>query len=411
MSSPVEASTPAPASRPRLVCFINGIYTNHITGGDIYFAYIVRTVVAAGYPVHFFGGHAFQQFLQREKLPPNLTLTDRRVGDLGNVSTLGGQLRLLIDYFKRAFGTLRRLREVQPHDLAYGATDAWFDTLPLILCRARAKVFHLGMTAPTLKEIIFRTRADVTPTRLASLYYWMSQHFSLRFFRFCKNGFVTYAHPEIGEYARRFGYRESQLAYVPNAVDVTSADRVPAQPKQFDVAWTGRVHPQKGIDDLLATLARMRERIPDFRAVIIGKAKDALEQPVRDLGLAANVTFSGLVSEEEKFRLLKASRVFAMPSRYESWGIVVGEALAASIPVVAYDLQCYRPVFGDFVRYVKPFDAEAFKGAVEDEVRRQRAGQNYLTGMKLAEMQNSLRWETSQGFYRELLAKMERCSG
>jgi glycosyltransferase involved in cell wall biosynthesis len=118
------------------------------------------------------------------------------------------------------------------------------------------------------------------------------------------------------------------------------------------------------------------------------------------------VTFSGMVSEEEKFRLLKASRVFAMPSRYESWGIVVNEALAAGIPVVAYDLSCYRPVFGEFVRYVKSFDTTAWLHAVETEIREQRAGRNYLAGRDLEALKRTLSWKTSQeAFVRMLDAK------
>jgi glycosyltransferase involved in cell wall biosynthesis len=206
-------------------------------------------------------------------------------------------------------------------------------------------------------------------------------------------------------YLLRFGYRESQLTYVANGMDVAAADRTPERPKQYDLAWTGRVHPQKGIDDLLDVLAWLKERVPDFRAVIIGKSKEALEPIARERGLGTNVTFSGLVSEEEKYRLLKASRVFLMPSRYESWGIVVGEALAAGVPVVAYDLQCYRPVFGDFVRYVNCFDADALKRAAEDEVLKQRAGTNYLAAMDLPALKRSLDWTSAQRSFREVLAK------
>jgi glycosyltransferase involved in cell wall biosynthesis len=189
---------------------------------------------------------------------------------------------------------------------------------------------------------------------------------------------------------------------------VSAAQSVPDQPKQFDVAWTGRVHPQKGIEDLLVTLKWLKDQLPDFRAVIIGKSKDALEKPVRELGLAANVTFSGLVLEEEKFRLLKASRVFVMPSHYESWGLVVGEAVAAGIAVVAYRLQCYPPLFGDFIRYVNPFDVDEFKRLAEKELRNQRAGQSYLACMDRQRLIGSLGWETSQRAFCKLLFNLEK---
>jgi glycosyltransferase involved in cell wall biosynthesis len=390
-------------ARPRLVCFVNGIFGEGFGGGDVYLYHTARAALDAGYPIHFFGGHAFKRYLERMDLPLNLTLTDARPGNLGDVTALAGQFRLLWDFGRRLRGTLRRLDEVKPDDIAYATSDYWFETIPLVRCRARTKILYLGMIAPTFRQILLKSRPDVTTVRLPSLYYWMSQQLSLRWFRGVRDGTVTYSHPEIREYLLRWGYSESRLVYVPNGSDVAAADRVPAQPKQFDLVWAGRVHPQKGIDDLLTTLAWLKRQLPDFRATIIGRSKEALEPRTRQMGLADNVTFSGLVSEEAKFRLLKSARVFAMPSRYESWGIVVGEALVSGTPVVAYKLACYPPVFGDFVRYVQPFDREAFQRAVEDEIRNQRAGRNYLAAMDLAGLKRRLSWETAQGNFRKLL--------
>jgi len=389
-----------------LVCFVNGIFGDGIGGGDIYFYHMARAALDAGHPIWFFGGHAFKRYLEKQNLPQNLTLTDNGPVELGNVSKFSGQIRLLGDFRRRLRGALSRLENVKHDDIAYAMSDYWFDTIPLTRCSARVKILYLGMMAPTFSEIVFKQRADVTISRLPSLYYWLSQQSSLRRFLHVDGGFVTYSHPEMRDYLLRFGYDESRLTYVPNGSDVAAADRVPPQSKQFDLAWTGRVHPQKGVDDLLATMAWLKQRLPDFRAVIIGKSKDALEPKVRSMGLAENVVFSGLVSEEEKFRLLKSSRVFAMPSRYESWGIVIGESLVSGVPVVAYKLGCYPSVFGDAVRYVRPFDLEEFKQAVEDEIRRQRAGQNYLASMDLAGLKQQLSWETGRKNFSDLLARV-----
>jgi glycosyltransferase involved in cell wall biosynthesis len=405
---PLDSAAAAP--KLRVVFFVNGVYTTHIAGSDIYLTHMARAAADANYPVHFFGGHALRWFLERQGLTLNQTLTDRKIANLGDASSIGGQIRLLADNIRRFFGTLRRLKEVGRESVAVAISDFWWDTLPLVFCGARGKILYLGMTAPTFRQVLFKGRADVPTSRFGSLHFWFSQQLSLRCFRFCRGGFVIYGHPEIRDYLLRFGYRAEQLVHVGNGIDVTAADRVPDQPKQFDVAWTGRVHPQKGIADLLATLKWLGDKLPDFRAVIIGKSKDALEKPVRDLGLAANVTFSGLVSEEEKFRLLKASRVFMMPSHYESWGLVVGEAVAARIAVVAYKLQCYPSLFGNFVQYAKPFEVDEFKRAVENEVRNQRAGRSYLTGMDPTELLQSLSWQTSQRAFCKLLSEIQKSS-
>jgi len=403
-------ATPAPSSaarRPRLVCFVNGIFGEGIGGGDVYIYQMVRAAIDAGYPLHFFGGHALKRFLEKQNLPLSLTLTDSRAARLGDVNQLGGQFRLLRDFGGRLRSTLKQLDDVKPDDLAYTASDYWFDTIPLIRCRARTKILYLGMTAPTLGQVLLKSRADVTSIRLPSLYYWMSQQLSLRWFRRVPDGIVTYSHPAIRDYLKQFGYADSHLWYVPNGSDAAAADRVPEQPKQFDVAWVGRVHPQKGIDDLLETLAWLKQRLSDFRAVIIGKSQDALAPRIRQMDLTDNVVFSGLVSEPEKFRLLKSSRLFVMPSYYESWGIVVGEALVSGVPVVAYRLECYPPVFGDAVRYVTPFDRDQFKRTVEEEVRNQRAGKNYLAARDRTELIRRLSWTTAQKNFCEVLAQAQ----
>jgi glycosyltransferase involved in cell wall biosynthesis len=404
-SSPIN--TAATTGHPRLVCFGNGIFGEGVGGGDVYFYYMARAAEEAGYPIHFFGGHAFRNYLEKQNLPLNLTLTDSGPGNLGDVNTLSGQFRLLRDFGRRLRATLPQLNEVKPDDIAYTISDYWFDTIPLMRCRARAKIMYLGMTAPTFGQILFRRRADVTSLRLPSLYYWMSQQLSLRWFRRYQNGIITYSHPQIREYALKFGYQESDLWYVPNGSDVAIADGVPEQPKIFDLAWTGRVHPQKGIDDLLATLVWLKQRLPDFRAVIIGKSRDKLEPVIRAASLGENVFFSGLVSETEKFRLLKSSRVFVIPSHYESWGIVVGEALVSGVPVVGYRLACYPPVFGDFVRYVPPFDQEQLQRMVEEEIRNQRAGRNYLARMDLADLKQRLSWRTAQQNFCKVLGHIQ----
>lgn len=391
-------------SRHRLVAFVNGIFADGIGGGDVYFNHIARAALEAGWPMHFFGGHALKRYLEKQGLPLNLTLTDSSPGKLGNVTKLTGQFRLLWDFGRRLRGSMAQLNEVKSEDVAYAMSDYWFDTIPLIRCRARTKIMYLGMIAPTFSQVLFRSRADVTPIRLPSLYYWLSQQISLRWFRRVPDGVVTYSHPEMRDYLLGFNYKASQLFYVPNGSDVAVAECVPEQPKQFDLVWTGRVHPQKGIDDLLATLDWLKQKLPDFRAVIIGKSKETLEPIIQQRGLSENIFFSGLVSEEEKFRLLKCSRVFAMPSRYESWGIVVGEALVAGTPVVAYRLDCYPPVFGEGVRYVEPFNLENFKRAVEDEIRKQRSGQNYLDHFDLACFKKESSWSNSQRKFQSVLA-------
>jgi glycosyltransferase involved in cell wall biosynthesis len=379
--------------KPRLVFVANTMYSNIVSGGEIHTCNLTARALAAGYQVHFFTGHAMKAELERRGLPVTVTVTDQRVMPPRDFGTLPGQMSLLLDYSRRLRGTLPRLGEIQRDDVVYSATDFWWDIIPVLRSRAIRKIMYLGMDCPTFGEIVFKTRPDVKSIRLPSVHYWLTQQMALRRFRHWPQKRLIYTHHNQKARLLRLGYREQDLVLVSNGVDLKQPAAVPDQKKVYDAAWVGRVHKQKGIEDLVATLGFLSREIKDFRAILVGDLKKMLAPQIAAAGLASKVEFSGYVSEAEKFRLLKSSRLFLMPSRYESWGIVIGEALATGLPVVAYELDAYRPVFGDLLRYVPAFDLEAFKRAAADEIQKARTGQRTLDRAKLARFIEENSWD------------------
>jgi len=381
---------------PRLVFIANSMYSPTLSGGDIHTLHMAEGAIRAGYQIHFFCGHALKAQLEARQLPVTLTLTDDHIMPACRWDSLQGQLRMLADYVRKTRRTLAQLDEITPEDVVYLNTDFWWDSLPGMRSRARRKLMILGMDCPTFAEVVKCARPDVKPVRLPSLHYWLAQNQSLRAFRRCPDKVLFHVHPNQVPRLRRLGYEERELVYISNGIDVAKADALPPQEKIYDVAWTGRVHQQKGIDDLLATLAFLKRQLPDFRAVIIGNVRTVLEPRIATLGLKANVHFTGYVNETDKFRLLKSSRVFLMPSKYESWGIVIGEALACGVPVVAYELEAYRPVFGSLLQYVAPFNLTAFQTTALAVVRGQRGEEILLPPEQLARFKHANSWEKAQ---------------
>jgi glycosyltransferase involved in cell wall biosynthesis len=319
---------------------------------------------------------------------------------------MSGQLALFRDFFGRYRQTMQRLRLIKPDDYVYAVSDYWFDVLPAVRCRARRKLMVLHMESPTLPQILKRSRPDVDAARVASLHYWASQAYGLR--RFCRrpSKHLLYLHPLMRPRLERLGVRPEEMTLVSYGLDIGPADAVPEQPRIYDVVWIGRVHRQKGIDDLLDTLGALARRWPDFRAVFVGNVRAALEPEIQRRQLTAQVEFSGFVSEPEKIRLFKASRVFLMPSKHEGSPRVIGESILCGTPVVAYELPNYRPLFGDFVRYAPPFEVGAFQAAAEREIARMRAGENYLAGAKLAPFKMENSWETTQARFLAALQRL-----
>jgi glycosyltransferase involved in cell wall biosynthesis len=395
---------PMSESRGRIYFFANGIFADQISGGDIHFFHMAQAAMDAGYTVHFFGGHALEKQLRANLRGYELTLTDSAQAKPFNANSFFGQFRLLFDYFRRFMGTLRVMGKIDRTEIAYAVSDYWFDVLPVVLSRAKRKLMIWHMAAPSFGQIVRRGRPDVDSTRVASFYYWSSQNLSILFFRFCRDKHLFIVHPDMQSWVRRVGYREEEISYISFGVDCERAARVPPQEKIYDAVWIGRVHRQKGIDDLLATLLHLSKILKDFRAVLIGNLRE-LQPRIESLGLVKCVEFSGFVSEDEKFRLFHASRVFLMTSRFEGSPRVVAESLVCNVPVVAYNVETYRAIFGDYIRYVQCFDVDAFKVMAERTITEIQAASNYLSKLDLREFCQMHSWERAgQEFVSALTA-------
>ncbi|CAN5165409.1 hypothetical protein BH24GEM2_BH24GEM2_14380 [soil metagenome] len=94
---------------------------------------------------------------------------------------------------------------------------------------------------------------------------------------------------------------------------------------------------QKGLDTLLEAFRLLVKMHPGIQLVLAGRGKDAerVERRSRELGIAHNVQLVGSVSDEERVRLFAGARVLLMPSRFEGFGMVAAEAMAAGVPLVA----------------------------------------------------------------------------
>lgn len=101
----------------------------------------------------------------------------------------------------------------------------------------------------------------------------------------------------------------------------------------------GRIHPVKGIDIALAALADIRRQFPTARLILAGPDDEGYGAEVRALmsrlGLDGAVHLVGMVQGEAKFQLLAEADLLLLPSRQESFGNVVVEALSVGTPVVA----------------------------------------------------------------------------
>ncbi len=124
---------------------------------------------------------------------------------------------------------------------------------------------------------------------------------------------------------------------IPNGIDVPRANSYDRTMNAgLRLLYLGRLHPIKGIENLLAAMARLRE---DVTLSICGDGNSVyrkhLEAMSVELGLSKRVGFHGRVEGEPRERHFKEADLCVVPSFKENFCIVVAEALARGVPVIA----------------------------------------------------------------------------
>lgn len=195
----------------------------------------------------------------------------------------------------------------------------------------------------------------------------------------------------VSEYARRtlVEHLGGDAVVIPNGVDVEFFAR--AEPKDAwrsqgardsaeggTLGFIGRIdEPRKGLPVLMRALPRILRARPGARLLVAGRGDE--KEAVASLPAEARrqVEFLGMVSDEDKARLLRSVDVYVAPNTGgESFGIILVEALSAGAPVLASDLDAFAQVLdhGAAGSLFPNEDADALADAairlLEDEERR-----------------------------------------
>lgn len=181
---------------------------------------------------------------------------------------------------------------------------------------------------------------------------------------------VVASSPETGRLlVERFGVSPEHLTIaVPGVEEAPPASGSPAGAPRHLVTL-GAVSPRKGYDVLIEALARLSDR--PWRATIAGSTAFApdlaalLRARISGAGLAERIAMPGALSEDGIARLFDGADLFVFPSLYEGYGMVVTEALACGLPVLAtHGVPAARDFAPPAVRAVPPGDAAALADAL-----------------------------------------------
>lgn len=142
---------------------------------------------------------------------------------------------------------------------------------------------------------------------------------------------------EIEQELMSNGFPANKIYRIPNSVDTSMfCSRTTVQNEATPIiSYIGRLSRQKGLDVLVKAIKNLQEQLCGMKVFIVGdgELKPMLQKMVCEYGLEDIINFTGAVSNVTDY--YQQSSIIVMPSYYEGLPLVLLEAMACGVPVVA----------------------------------------------------------------------------
>lgn len=277
--------------------------------------------------------------------------------------------------------------------IIYSPSDFLWDTLPAFVWKLRHKkskwVVCIFLIVPSLFRDYTKSYSrdyNFSLPTFRRFFYFLSQQLTILWAKHWSHKILVLNKIDK-EFLELRGVNESKLAVVSGGVDYSYIESIKTYTKIYDGVFLGRFHEQKGIFDLIKIWRLVCNSRPDAKLCIIGSGSKSLAERIKveiiENDLTNNIELVGSKVGDEKFSILKASKIFLCPSFYESFAIVIAEAMACGLPVITYNLPIYKDIYESYISKIPlgniPQFAKAFLEMLDNDKLRITTGK---TGQK-----------------------------
>ncbi|NYZ74257.1 glycosyltransferase family 4 protein [Candidatus Micrarchaeota archaeon] len=368
------------------ICFVDKIFLPFIGGAEVVIHEVAKRLVKQGHEVHVLTGLISDEPLYEEI--NGIKIHRIRMPVSARVESLGRPAFILYSIWH-----LRALIKKERFDIVVENIAPNPSFTPLIAKMQKVPCIGIIHDIPAWSKLGYSVFVSLPNAVQTSFFLKLMPYL----------GFIVVSH-ESHRKLQAITKRGKQIV-VHNGVDVERMDKVNISDKfsRPTIIYIGRFSLNKRIDWLLQATAILKKRFPDVKTLIVGtgtkKLKEKLLKMQDELGLKESVEFTGEVSEAEKITLLKKSHILVLPSTTEGCPLVLIEAMACSVPVVASNVGGIPEITkknGVLVDGKGDEFAEKIGKLLEDEKARERMGR---AGRKRVE--EELNWDSVTARYLE----------
>ena len=227
------------------------------------------------------------------------------------------------------------------------------DQIDFVIDQCNTHRFFTGLWVPAEKRIFYihQLTREICDIHMGFPFNKIGKAMETPFLRLQKKDTTITISQSTKDDLVAVGFDEKKVHVVPEYFTTE-----PWTPEQFDekrqptqFVYVGRYAKYKGIDVSIEALAKIKEKFPDTRLVVVGKKDedyvkkslkplcDKCSLTLSDTDRNADVYLTGFVTDEEKLHFQSESHCLLFPSIREGWGLIITEAAIVGTPSIVYD--------------------------------------------------------------------------
>ena len=252
------------------------------------------------------------------------------------------------------YGVWQALLDKNKYDFVWSTSDFYPDSLPGLIYRLKGFCWgsSIFLFPPPPKKSGFSVNAVIHYYSQKPVF-WLSKKLA---------NYIFVTNEGDADYVRQSCFPKSKVLALRGGVHFKYLNTFPKQPIKYLACFMGRLHRHKAVVELVDIWRLVASQIPQAKLAVIGDGPDRVmcEEKVRRLNLENNIKFFGFIDGEEKYKIIKQSRIFLHSSLVDSGGMSACEAMAMRLPVVGYNLAAFRTYYPRGMLKAKPGNQKEF---------------------------------------------------
>ncbi|MFA4880061.1 MAG: glycosyltransferase family 4 protein [Candidatus Doudnabacteria bacterium] len=312
------------------------------SGGEVRLAEIIRGALKNNWETHLLvssGGETFCRiFNLKNVITYNLFQKRNYAGKLDYVFL---SLKLLFWIPKQ----LKKFRE----GVIYSANELLWDIIPALKLKCMSKKIKWAAVVHWVPGLKFWRRQE--SKLIYSLLFLIAERISVLLIKYFAQTIFAVSET-TAEQLYKLKITHRKIFPVKCGIHLQKINHLASQihEKKYTAVFMKRIQAVKGVFDLIPIWQQVMQKNPNAQLIIIGGGEDekALRTRIKEQKLEKNILFLGPILDFEcKIKTLSQARLFILPSYEENWAIVIGEAMACRLPVIAYALPALTMVWQD----------------------------------------------------------------